>query len=196
MMALGSIVVMWGMIEDVTRAFTSDVVLENAADPNIERIILSETPFRSQLDILKKVAHVRRGNTEWYEKLSVQIGALSGSLHEKRNRFIHDLWEKNEHGQIIKYVRGKNESAVKKTGGEWHLKLAGEQAVPVAEVEAFFDEAADAFEAMLKLKSEYVEWRVAETEKEISDGIRRRSPPITKGGSNVLGRLGDAEDMA
>jgi hypothetical protein len=196
MMALGSIVVMWGMVEDVTRAFTSDVVFENDADPNIERIILSEMPFRGQLDILKKVAHVRRGNTDWYERLLVQIVALSGPLHAKRNRFIHDLWEKNEQGQMIKYVRGKEETAIKKTGGEWHLTLTGEQTVPVAEVEAFFEEAADAFEAMLKLKSEYVELRLAEIKKEILDKIRRRPSPMKKDGGNILGRLlGDASDM-
>lgn len=179
MKALGSIVVMWGMVEDVTRAFTSDVMFENDTDPDIERIVLSETPFRSQLDILKKVAHVRRGNTGWYENLSAQIGMLSGPLHAKRNRFIHDLWEENERGQMIKYVRGKDETAVKKTGGEWHLKLTGEQAVPVAEVEAFFDEAANAFETMLKLKSEYVEWQVAERKKEIFDRIGKRPPAMT-----------------
>ena len=196
MMALGSIVVIWGMVEDVTRAFTSDVVFEYDADPNIEQIIMSETPFRSQLDILKKVSHVRRGNTDWYENLSVQIGALSGPLHAKRNRFIHDLWEKNEHGRIMKYVRGKDETAVKKTGGEWQLKFTGEQPVPVAEVEAFFEEAAEAFEAMLKLKSEYVEWRVAEKQGAILERIAMRRP-APKDASNVLGRLpGDAEYKA
>jgi hypothetical protein len=99
MIALGSIVVMWGMVEDVTRAFTRDVVFETGTGSNIEQIILSETPFRSQLDILKKVCHVRRGNTDWYEKLSAQIGLLSGPLHAKRNRFIHDLWERMSTGR-------------------------------------------------------------------------------------------------
>jgi hypothetical protein len=131
---------------------------------------------------------VRRGNTDWYEKLSEQIGALSGSLHAKRNRFIHDLWERNEQGQVIKYVRGKDEATVKKAAGEWHLKLTGEQSVPVAEVEAFFEEAANAFETMLKLKSEYVEWRVAEKQRATMERIAKRAP-ITKDGSNVVGRL-------
>lgn len=64
MTALGSVVVMWGMVEDVTRRFLRDVVFGAEADEGVERIMLSETPFRTQLDILKKVAHVRQPNAD------------------------------------------------------------------------------------------------------------------------------------
>jgi hypothetical protein len=102
----------------------------------------------------------------------------------------------NEHGQVIKYVRGKDETALKKSGGRWHLKLAGEQPVPVAELKVFFEEAADAVETMSKLKSEYVEWRVAEIQSQILERIAMQ-PPITTGGSNVLSRLfGNVENKA
>lgn len=174
MMALGSVVVMWGMVEDVTRNFMRDLVLGNDTDETVERIILSETPFRTQLDILKKVAHVRRPNTDWFDRLAVQIGELSNSMHAERNRLIHDLWEQNEEGQILKYVRGKEETAVAKKRGEWQLKVTGEREVPVAEVEAFFEKAADCFDAMLTLKGEYVEWKTAEMEKEIFAGMAAR----------------------
>lgn len=159
MMALGSVVVMWGMIEDMVRHFLRDVVMEDANAPEIERIVLSETSFRSQLDILKKVAHVRWPNSDWFNAVNEQVKALKGPLQDKRNRFIHDLWEKNEAGQMVKIIRGKDETAVQKHGGEWHLKLTGEHAVPVADVEAFFEEIANSYETLLGLKSEYVERR-------------------------------------
>ena len=159
MMALGSVVVMWGMVEDMVRHFLRDVVMEDANAPEIERIVLSETSFRSQLDILKKVAHVRWPNSDWFNAVNEQVKALKGPLQDKRNRFIHDLWEKNEAGQMVKIIRGKDETAVQKHGGEWHLKLTGEHAVPVADVEAFFEEIANSYEVLLGLKSEYVERR-------------------------------------
>ncbi len=167
MKALGSVVVIWGMVEDITRAFTRDVVLGDQVEENVERIILSETPFRTQLDILKKVAHIRRPNSDWFGRLAAQIAELSGSMHAERNRLIHDLWEQNEEGRILKYVRGKEETSVARKGGEWQLKVTGERAVPVADVEAFFEKAADAFDAMLALKGEYAQWKAGEARKEI-----------------------------
>ena len=159
MMALGSVVVMWGMVEDMVRHFLRDVIIEDASAPDIEQIVLSETSFRSQLDILRKVAHVRWPNSEWFNQVNEQVKALKGPLQDTRNRLIHDLWEQNEEGQMLKYVRGKDEIAVQKKGGEWQLKLTGERAVPVAEVEAFFEEAAVAYETLVGLKAEYVAWR-------------------------------------
>lgn len=53
MMALGSVVVMWGMLEDVTRQFLRDIAFGPESDESTKRIILSETPFRTQLDIEK-----------------------------------------------------------------------------------------------------------------------------------------------
>lgn len=175
MTALGAVVVVWGMVEDVTRQFMREVVLGNDTDESVERIILSETPFRTQLEILKKVAHLRRPNTDWFNRLAAQIGDLSNSMHAERNRLIHDLWEKNDEGQILKYVRGKEETAVAKKAGEWQLKVTGEREVPVAEVQAFFEKAADCFEAMLDLKSEYVEWAV---EKETTKIIKAMAAQI------------------
>ena len=174
MMALGSVVVMWGMVEDVTRRFLRDVVFGPEADESVERIVLSETPFRTQLDILKKVAHVRQPNADWFDRLVILIGELSGSIHAERNRLIHDLWEQNDEGQILKYVRGKEETAVAKKGGEWQLKMTGEREVSVAEVEAFFEKAADSLEAMLALKVEYVQWKTSEKAKEIFKGMMAR----------------------
>ena len=187
MMALGSVVVMWGMVEDVTRLFMRDVVLGNDTDERVERIILSETPFRTQLDILKKIAHVRRPNSDWFNRLATLIGELSGSMHAERNRLIHDLWEKTEEGQILKYVRGKEETAVAKKGGEWQLKVTGERAVPVAEVEAFFEKASDCFEAALALKGEYVEWKAVGMWKEVFEPMAARMArePLTQGTSET-----------
>lgn len=193
MLALGSVVVMWGMVEDMVRHVLRDVVLEDAKDPEVEQIVLSETSFRSQLDILRKVAHVRWPNSDWFNKVDVLIRQLSGPIHAKRNRLIHDLWENNEEGQIIKYVRGKDETAVQKKSGEWQLKLTGEKAVPVAEVEAFFEEAADACEALLALKSEYVEWRIkAKTDAIMGNLVRQLTNKI---GDKVLARPLDADPM-
>lgn len=192
MTALGSVVVIWGMVEDVTRQFMCDVVLGNDTDESVERIILSETPFRTQLDILKKVAHVRRPNTDWFNRLAAQIGELSNSMHAERNRLIHDLWEKNDEGQILKYIRGKEETAVAKKAGEWQLKVTGEREVPVAEVEAFFDRAADCFEAMVDLKGEYVAWKVEQAQKKIMEGMVARMidlPAAKAGGKVGLGKL-------
>jgi hypothetical protein len=174
MMALGSVVVMWGMVEDVTRRFLRDVVFGPEADESVERILLSETPFRTQLDILKKVAHVRQPNSDWFNRLAVLIVKLSGSIHAERNRLIHDLWEQNDDGQILKYVRGKEETAVSKKEGEWQLKMTGEREVSVAEVESFFEKAADCLEAMLALKVEYVEWKTSENANEIFKGMVAR----------------------
>lgn len=192
MMALGSVVVMWGMVEDVTRHFMRDVVLGDDTDERVECIILSETPFRTQLDILKKVAHVRRPNSDWFNRLAALIGELSNSMHAERNRLIHDLWEKNEEGQILKYVRGKEETAVAKKGGEWQLKVTGERAVPVAEVEAFFDRAADCLEAILALNGEYMEWKMAELRKEAVGGMvarTARKPMATGTDETALSKL-------
>ncbi len=183
MMALGSVVVMWGMVEDITRHFLRDVVLGADTDDSVERIILSETPFRTQLSVLKKVAHVRRPNSEWFQRLAVQIGELSNSMLAERNRLIHDLWEANEEGQIVKFMRGKEETAVVKKDGIWQLKVTGERAVPVAEVNAFFEKAADSLESMLALKREYVEWKSAELGEEVFAEIaaRKALEPITIG---------------
>jgi hypothetical protein len=167
MTSLGSVVVIWGMVEDLVRNFMSDVVLESKEEKQVEHIILSETPFRTQLDILKKVAHVRRPNSHWFNRLAVQIGDLSGPLHAERNRLIHDLWEQNDEGQILKYVRGKEETSVVKKGSEWQLKVTGERPVPVADVDAFFEKAADCFDAMLALKGEYVMWKIEEESKRL-----------------------------
>ena len=159
MTALGSVVVVWGMIEDITRHFLTDIALGSDADDRVDLVIISEIPFRTQLDILKKVAYLRRSNCEWFDRLVVVLNDLSNSMHAERNRLIHDLWEANEEGQIIKYVRGKEEATVSKSKGEWKLKLTGERAVPVDEVEAFFEKAANCADALLALKMEYVEWK-------------------------------------
>ncbi|ALR21883.1 hypothetical protein [Sphingobium baderi] len=189
MMALGSVVVMWGMVEDMVRHFLRDVVMEDGNAPEIERIVLSETSFRSQLDILKKVAHVRWPNSDWFNAVNEQVKALKGPLQDKRNRFIHDLWEKNEAGQMVKIIRGRDETAVQKHGGEWHLKLTGEHAVPVADVEAFFEEIANSYETLVDLKSEYVAWRykakadavMAKIAGELVEKARRIPPPRVVG---------------
>jgi hypothetical protein len=189
MMALGSVVVMWGMVEDMVRNFLRDVVIEDASAPEIERIVLSETSFRSQLDILKKVAHVRWPNSDWFNAVNEQVKALKGPLQDKRNRFIHDLWEKNEAGQMVKIIKGKDETAVQKHGGEWHLKLTGEHAVPVADVEAFFEEIAYSYETLLDLKFQFVKWRyeqkaAAITSRmfgELADKVRAMSRDIPLG---------------
>jgi hypothetical protein len=159
MMALGSVVVMWGMVEDMVRHLLRDVVMEDVNAPEIEQIVLSETSFRSQLDILRKVAHVRWPNSDWFNAVNDQVRALKGELQDKRNRFIHDLWEKNEAGQMVKFIRGKDEAAVQKKEGRWQLKLTGEKAVPAAEVDAFFEEIANTYEVLLGLKSQFVQWR-------------------------------------
>ena len=189
MTAIGYVVVMWGMVEDVTRHLMCDVVFGFDTDESVERIILSETPFRTELDILKKVAHVRRPNSDWFNRLATQIGQLSGSMLAERNRLIHDLWEKNEEGQILKYVRGQDETDVAKRAGQWQLKVTGERAVPVAEVEAFFEKATDCFEVMLGLKSEYVEWNIGEVGKVISAGMEARGPVSQGAGETTLGEL-------
>lgn len=202
MTALGSVVVVWGMIEDVTRHFLRDVVLGAEADERVELIILSEIPFRTQLDILKKVAYVRRSNCEWFDRLAALVGELSGSVHAERNRLIHDLWEQSEDGQIIKSVRGKEETSVAKQKGEWHLKLTGERPVPVDEVEAFFEKAADCADAMLSLKNEYVTWKFKETQanhfRDLTDNIRERTraraikiAPNAKQSSAVEDKMGN-----
>ena len=178
MTALGSVVVVWGMIEDITRHFLTEVALGNDVDDRVDLIIISEIPFRTQLDILKKVAYVRRSNCEWFDRLFMLINDLSTSMHAERNRLIHDLWEKNDDGQIIKYVRGKEEATVAKKKGDWTLKLTGERAVPVDEVEAFFEKAANCADELLALKSEYVEWKFEAAKKnhfkDLADKIRER----------------------
>lgn len=121
------------------------------------------------------MAHVRWPNSDWFNRLNALIGDLSNSVHAERNRLIHDLWEQTDEGQILKYVRGKEEAAVAKKGGEWRLKMTGERAVPVAEVEAFFEKAAGCLEAMLALKVEYVEWKTSEMGKEIFTGSSIRA---------------------
>lgn len=197
MTALGSVVVVWGMVEDITRQFMREVVLGNDTDESVERIILSETPFRTQLDILKKVAHLRRPNTDWFNRLAAQIGNLSNSMHAERNRLIHDLWEKNDEGQILKYVRGKEETAVAKKAGEWQLKVTGEREVPVAEVQAFFEKVADCFEAMLDLKGEYVEWAVEKETTKITKAMAAQMIDQTAakaGGKVGLAKLLGAAD--
>ena len=92
MLALGSVVVIWGMLEDVVRELMLDVVLGLERDESLEKIVISEISFRSQLDILKKSAHIRRSNSEWFANLEKQLGPIRGSLHAERNRLIHDLW--------------------------------------------------------------------------------------------------------
>jgi len=173
MMALGSVVVMWGMVEDMVRHFLRDVVMEDANAPEIEQIVLSETSFRSQLDILRKVAHVRWPNSDWFNAVDGQVRALKAELQDKRNRFIHDLWEKNEAGQMVKFIRGKDEAAVQKKEGRWQLKLTGEKEVPAAEVEAFFEEIANTYEVLLGLKFEFVQWRYGQKEAAIKGNLFR-----------------------
>lgn len=187
MSALRSVAVMWGMVKDMVRHFLRDVVMEDANDPAVEQIVLSETAFRRKLEILRKVAHVRWPNSDWFKKVEAQIKLLAGPLHAKRNTLIYHLWEENEQGQILKYFRGRDEVAVKKKGGEWQLKLTGEKAVPVAEVEEFFEEAADAYEALLDLKSEYIEWRMEERKGVIMGELAGRLKE--KAGANALARL-------
>lgn len=186
MMALGSVVVMWGMVEDLVRQFLRDVIMEDANVPEIEQIVLSETSFRSQLDILRKVAHVRWPNSDWFNAVHVQVIALKGELQDKRNRFIHDLWEKNEAGQMVKFVRGKGEAAVQKKEGRWQLKLTGENAVPAGEVDAFFEEISNTYEILLILKSQFVQWRYEQKHAAIKGNLfrdlyeRARQIPFTK----------------
>lgn len=153
------------------RNFLRDVVMEDATAPDIERIVLSETSFRSQLDILKKVAHVRWPNSDWFKAVEEQVKALKGPLQDKRNRFIHDLWEKNDAGQMVRIERGKGETVVQRHRGEWQLRLTGEVAVPAAEVEGFFEEIANTYEKLLNLKSQFVEWRYEQKAAALTGGL-------------------------
>lgn len=159
MTVLGSVVVIWGMVEDAVRRFTADVLFEGSADDAVEQIVLSEIALRNQIEILRKVAYVRRPDGDWFTRLDTQLKAISTSMHDRRNRYIHDLWEQADSGEMMKFLRGRGETAVSKKGGAWQLKLSSGDVVPADEVEAFFEEVADACEQLVELKAEYVQWR-------------------------------------
>jgi len=174
MHALGAVVVIWGMLEDAVRNFTSLVIFGLDVQPELERALLSEVKFREQLKILKKAAVVRHDDKDWCAKLIDLLAEVGGRLHDKRNRYIHDLWEHSEEGGFVKYIRGSAEASVTKTSGRLELRLAEGQEVMPAELDDFFSEVADRVDALIDLRANYVKWLLAQQSAEIVDGMKAR----------------------
>ncbi|APR53675.1 hypothetical protein CA223_19760 [Sphingomonas koreensis] len=160
---LGYAVVVWGMLENTIRELFRDVVLTDDRDKRVQAIILSETPLRAQIGMIKKAAGLRQpGQGDWLKRLTDSLNLVAGRLHEERNRLVHDLWEQQENGEVMKIVRGKQEVAASKKADEWQLVIAEPQPALAGEIETFFHEAADQIDVLSKCWIEFGEWKLGQ----------------------------------
>lgn len=186
--ALGGIVVVWGMVEDGVRKLLNTVVLNNERDKQISGIVMAESTFRAQLNMLRKAAHIRRPDSDWAKRLDELLREIGDSLHAKRNRYIHDLWAENGSGVIVKIIRGQEEVATKRKNGATQIVWQEPKPAILEEIWDFFERISCVYETLLELDVEYLRMMVHDAEKEAA----------YKDGGNIiqqlLGRTAKVED--
>lgn len=177
--ALGGIVVVWGMVEDGVRKLLNTVVLNNEQDKQISGIVMAESTFRTQLNVLRKAAHVRRPDSDWTKRLDELLREIGDSLHAKRNRYIHDLWMENGSGVIVKVVRGQEEVAAKRKNGVTQIVWQEPKPAILEEIWDFFERIACVYESLLEMDVEYLHMTVQDAENQAAH----------KAGGNVIQQL-------
>lgn len=155
---LGFVVIVWGMVEEATRELFGSVALINEGDRHVTQTVLAHTPFRDQVNILRRTAFIRRPDSDWYRDLDALLTRIERPLHDKRNRFIHDPWIENDDGIIVRTERGKGEVTVAKDKGTRTLKVTEPKPATLDEVRAFLNEAYDAHKALIQFRIDYILW--------------------------------------
>lgn len=177
--ALGGIVVVWGMVEDGVRKLLNTVVLNNERDKQISGIVMAESTFRAQLNMLRKAAHVRRPDSDWTKRLDELLREIGDSLHAKRNRYIHDLWTEDGSGVIVKVVRGQEEVTAKRKNGVTQIVWQEPKPAILEEIWDFFERISCVYESLLELDVEYLHMMFQGAEKQAAHKV----------GGNVIQQL-------
>ncbi|WP_206245884.1 hypothetical protein [Novosphingobium terrae] len=153
---LGFVVIVWGMVETKVRELLHSVVMISEPDRDIATAVMSETPFRTQISILRKAAYIKRGDGEWFNKLDAALSELLGPLSEKRNRFVHDAWVA-EDGIIVREVRGALEVSIGNKGKR-ALNVIPPAKTTVADIARFLTAVDAQYRALIDLRVEYLMW--------------------------------------
>ena len=182
--ALGGVVVVWGMVEDGVRSMVEHTVLAAQPNPEMRGIVLAHTDFRSQLKMLRRAIHVFKPNDEWAKELDALLAEIEGQLHDRRNRYIHDLWAENDDGIIVQIERGKGEFKVDGKGSNARLVWKEPKPAIIDELWDFFERISTVYEQLLRLRVDYMKWFVEDTERLKQESKRSRYAKL----ANLLGK--------
>jgi hypothetical protein len=163
--ALGGVVVVWGMVEDAVRSMVEHTVLAAQPNPEMRGIVLAHMDFRSQLAMLRKSLHTFKPNDDWGKELDALLAEIEGKLHDRRNRYIHDLWRDDEAGGIVQIERGKGEFKVDGKGSNARLVWKEPKPAIIDELWDFFERISKVYETLLRLQTRYMEWVVEDTKR-------------------------------
>lgn len=154
---LGFVVIVWGMVEESIRELLHSVVMISEPNEHVATVVMSETPFRSQISILRKAAFIKRPESEWFVKLDRTLTSVESTLHDRRNRFIHDPWIPDDDGAIIRVERSKSEVSIGEKGRR-ALKLREPVNTTIAEIVTFLEQADGCYLDLIERRSEYLIW--------------------------------------
>lgn len=159
---LGFVVIVWGLVEDATRELLDSVALIGERNTTVRTTVLSMTPFRGQIDILRRTAFIHQPDSDWFKELDAVLSEIEGKLHEQRNRFIHDPWVEDDDGKIVRTARGKLEVSVSKDKkGNRSLKILEPKPATLAEITDFLDKAYACYHKLIQSRRDYLVWLVA-----------------------------------
>jgi hypothetical protein len=151
-----------GMVENKVRELLHSVVMISEPDRDIATAVMSETPFRTQISILRKAAYIKRGDVGWFQKLDAALTEVGGPLSEKRNRFVHDAWVADD-GIIVREVRGALEVTIG-SKGKRALNVVPPTKTTVADIKRFLIAADAQYRELIDLRIEYLMWAVENDE--------------------------------
>lgn len=171
---LGGVVVVWGMVEDRVRSMVEHTVLAAQPNPEMRGIVLAHMDFRSQLTVLRKSLHAFKPNDDWASELDAVLAEIEGRLHDRRNRYIHDLWRDDEAGGVARLERGKGEFKVDGKGSNARLIWKEPRPAIVDELWDFFERISTVYEILLHLQTRYMEWVIEDTKRLQQESEQRR----------------------
>jgi len=58
-----------GLVEDATRELLDSVALIGERNTTVRTTVLSMTPFRGQIDILRRTAFIHQPDSDWFKEL-------------------------------------------------------------------------------------------------------------------------------
>lgn len=183
--ALGGVVIVWGMVEDGVRSMVEHTVLAAQSDPEMRGVVLAHMDFRSQLAVLKKSLHIFKPNDDWAKELDALLADIEGKLHDRRNRYIHDLWRDDAAGGIVQIERGKGEVKVDRRGGNARLVWKEPKPAIIEELQDFFERISTVYENLLRLQTRYMEWVIEDTKRLQQENKERKYSKL----ADLLGKV-------
>jgi len=116
---LGVLVMMFSALEFQTSLLLGQMLRLGLGDE--AHAVLGHIALKERLQILRKYGFAVKHSEDWYVRLQKCLNHIENTLSPERNRMVHDLWGRNETGEML---RIKTTPTIKQpnTKAERHLK--------------------------------------------------------------------------